>query len=85
MNLVMFLLWVLVGLLAGWLAGVVMKHGGYGLRRDSILGLVGSLVGGGIVWVAASPDAGMATGALVAFGGAAVLMVLQRKIWPAMA
>jgi uncharacterized membrane protein YeaQ/YmgE (transglycosylase-associated protein family) len=47
MNLVMFGLRVLVGLLAGWLAGVVMKRGGYGLRGDSTLGLVGSLVGGG--------------------------------------
>ena len=82
MNLVMFGLWVLVGLLAGWLAGVVMKRGGYGLTGDRILGLVGSLVTGGI-WVAASPDASMATVALVAFGGAAVLIVLQRKIWPA--
>ena len=82
MNLVMFGLWVLVGLLAGWLAGVVMKRGGYGLRGDSILGLAGSLVGGGI-WVTASPAASLATVALVAFGGAAVLIVLQRKIWPA--
>ena len=84
MNLVMFGLWVLVGLLAGWLAGVVMKRGGYGLRGDSILGLAGSLVGGGI-WVTASPAAGLAMVALVAFGGAAVLIVLQRKIWPAIA
>ena len=82
MNLVMFGLWVPVGLLAGWLAGVVMKRGGYGLTGDRILGLVGSLVTGGI-WVAASPAAGLAMVALVAFGGAAVLIVLQRKIWPA--
>ena len=86
MNLVIFALWVLVGLLAGWLAGVVMKHGGYGLRGDIPLGLVGSLVGGGIVWtLGASPEAGMVAAAGVAFVGAAIVIVLQRKIWPAIA
>ena len=40
--------WVVVGLLAGWLAGIVMKDGGYGLIRDLGLGLVGSVVGGWI-------------------------------------
>jgi uncharacterized membrane protein YeaQ/YmgE (transglycosylase-associated protein family) len=41
--------WVVVGLLAGWLAGFVMKGGGYGLFGDMVLGLVGSVVGGWIV------------------------------------
>lgn len=81
----MFVPWVLAGLLAGWLAGVAMKREGYGLRGDSILGLAGSLVGGGTVWLAVSPDAGMTTVALIAFGGAVVLIVLQRKTWPAIA
>ena len=86
MSLVIFVMWVLVGLLAGWLAGFVMKRGGYGLRWDIILGLGGSLVGGGIVWaLGASPEAGMVAVAVVAFAGAAILIVLQRKIWPAIA
>src|SRR5436190_452603 len=38
--------WVVVGLVAGWLAGVVMKGGGYGFIGDIIVGLVGALVGG---------------------------------------
>ena len=85
-NLVMLALWVLVGLLAGWLAEVVMKQGGYGKREDLLLGLVGSLVGGGIVWaLGASPEAGMVAAAGVAFVGAAIVIVLQRKIWPAIA
>ena len=85
-NLVMLALWVLVGQLAGWLARVVVKHGGYGMREDLFLGLVGSLVGGGIVWtLGASPDAGMVAAAGVAFVGAAIVIVLQRKIWPAIA
>jgi uncharacterized membrane protein YeaQ/YmgE (transglycosylase-associated protein family) len=84
-NLVMLALWVLVGLLAGWLARIVVKHGGYGMREDLFLGLVGSLVGGGIVWTLASPEAGMVAAAGVSFVGAAIVIVLQRKIWPAIA
>ena len=45
MNFVIFVTWVLVGVLAGLLAGLVMKRGGYGLKRDIILGLVGSIGG----------------------------------------
>jgi uncharacterized membrane protein YeaQ/YmgE (transglycosylase-associated protein family) len=37
--------WILLGLIAGWLAGLVMK-GGYGLLGNIILGIVGALVGG---------------------------------------
>lgn len=83
MSLVMFVMWVLVGLLAGGLAGFSMKGGGYGLRADVVLGLVGGLVGGAIFWVLGiAPEAGMVAVAIAAFGGAATLIVAQRKIWP---
>ena len=38
--------WIVVGLIAGWLAGLVMKGRGYGVVGDIILGVVGALVGG---------------------------------------
>lgn len=38
--------WLVVGLIAGWLAGMVMKGGGYGIVGDIILGIVGAIVGG---------------------------------------
>jgi uncharacterized membrane protein YeaQ/YmgE (transglycosylase-associated protein family) len=83
MSLVMFVLWVLAGLLAGWLAGFVMTRGGYGLRGDSLLGLVGSLVGSVIFrGLGISPEAGMVAVAIIAFAGAALVIVLQRKMWP---
>ena len=41
--------WVILGLLAGWLAGVIMPGKGYGIIGDLILGLVGALIGGFIV------------------------------------
>jgi uncharacterized membrane protein YeaQ/YmgE (transglycosylase-associated protein family) len=37
---------VVIGVLAGWIAGQLMKGGGYGLIADLILGLIGSIVGG---------------------------------------
>ncbi len=40
------LAWIVVGLIAGWLAGVIVKGGGYGIIGDIILGIVGALVGG---------------------------------------
>jgi uncharacterized membrane protein YeaQ/YmgE (transglycosylase-associated protein family) len=40
------LAWILLGLVAGWLAGQFMRGGGYGIIGDIILGIVGALVGG---------------------------------------
>ena len=41
-----FLAWIIVGLIAGWLAGQVMKGGGYGVLVDIVLGILGGVVGG---------------------------------------
>ena len=82
MNLEMFAMWVVVGLAAGWLAGYVMGNGGYGLKRDLILGLVGSIVGS---WLFSAlgfwPGAGLVALVVVAFIGAAIAIVAQRKLW----
>ena len=40
------LAWLVVGLIAGWLASMVMRGGGYGLIGDIIVGIVGALIGG---------------------------------------
>jgi len=62
-----------VGLIAGWLAGKVMKGGGYGVFADIILGLLGGLVGGWVfgawgIW----PGGGMIASILVALLGAVI-------------
>ena len=41
-----FITWIVVGLIAGWLAGQVMKGGGYGVIVDIILGILGGVLGG---------------------------------------
>jgi uncharacterized membrane protein YeaQ/YmgE (transglycosylase-associated protein family) len=79
----MFVTWVLVGVLAGVLAGLVVKRGGYGLKKDIILGLVGS-IGGSWIFRAVGmfPEAGIVAMGFVALFGAAIPIVAQRKLRP---
>src|SRR5207249_2838985 len=83
MSFAMFVTWVLVGVLAGVLAPLVMKRGGYGLKKDVILGLVGS-IGGSWIFRAAGvfPGTGIVAMAVVASVGAAIPIIAQRKFWP---
>ena len=81
MNVVM---WVLVAVLAGLVAGFVLKRGSYGRGWDIALGLIGSVVVSWLFqsqWV--SPDPGMVAVTLAAAVGAASLIVAQRTIFPA--
>ena len=76
-----FLAWVVVGLIAGWLAGQVMRGGGYGVLVDIILGLVGGIVGGWVfgllgIW----PGGGMIGSIVVAFVGAVILVGISRLL-----
>ena len=71
--------WAVAGLIAGGLAGSLIKPGGYGLLTDLILGLAGSLVGAVIFHaLAMSPEAGWLAMAVVAFLGAASMILGQR-------
>jgi len=82
MRLELLVMWVLVGLLAGWLAGFVMKGGGYGLIGDIALGLVGSLLGSWIFRIlGVATGAGLLTAVVVAFIGAVLVIGAQRVIW----
>jgi len=82
MSFTMFVTWVLAGVLAGMLAGLVMKRGGYGLKNDIIIGLVGSIGGSWIFRALVFPGAGIVAMVFVAFVGAAILIIAQRKIRP---
>ena len=78
----MFVSWVVAGLLAGWLAEIVMKDGGYGLIGDMVLGLVGSVVGGWIFWaLGVSAGGGLFPTVYVAFAAAVIVLVAQRQVW----
>lgn len=76
------LAWIIVGLIAGWLAGQIMKGSGYGLIGDLVLGLVGAIVGGwlfGLVAPAAEPS-GFIGSIVVATIGAVVLIFIVRAV-----
>jgi len=76
-----FLAWIVVGLIAGWLAGQVMKGGGYGMVADIILGLVGGLLGGWIFGkLGISAGNGMIGSIIVAFVGAVILVGITRLL-----
>ena len=73
--------WILVGLIAGWLTGKIMKGGGYGFFVDIILGIVGGLVGGYIARaIGISPAGGLIYTILIATAGAVLLVFLFRLI-----
>ena len=77
------LAWIVVGLIAGWLAGKVMNGGGFGLIGDIVVGVIGGLLGG---WIATTflHMGGMSginlPSILIAFLGAIVLLVLVRLL-----
>jgi len=75
------LIWfLLVGLIAGWLAGQVMKGGGYGVIGDMIVGVIGAFLGGWIFSMLGIGAGGLIGSIIVAFVGACVLIFLLRVI-----
>jgi uncharacterized membrane protein YeaQ/YmgE (transglycosylase-associated protein family) len=73
--------WLVVGLIAGWLAGVVMKGGGYGMVADIILGILGGLLGGWIFSnLGVGAGGGLIGGIVVAFIGAVILVAITRVL-----
>ena len=82
MSFVMFATWILVGVLAGVLAGLVMKRGGHGLKTDITLGLAGSISLSVLVRALIYAPTGMVPAAIIACLGAAIPVVVQRRFWP---
>ena len=76
------LIWfLLVGLIAGWLAGRVMRGGGYGVIGDIVVGVLGALFGGWLFrQLGLSTGGGLGWAILVSTVGAVVLIVLVRLI-----
>lgn len=76
-----FIAWIITGLIAGWLAGQVLKGGGYGVLVDIILGLLGGLLGGWLFGVLGIwHGGGMIGSIIVAFVGAVILVAITRAI-----
>jgi len=70
--------WLVVGLIAGWLAGVFMKGGGYGVIGDIVVGLIGALIGGLVCGLFVADYMGFWGSVFVAFLGACLLIAVVR-------
>ncbi len=75
------IVWLVVGAIAGWLAGMVVKGGGFGLIGDIIVGIVGALIAGWLL-----PQIGIVIGSGIigaiidAFIGAVILLIILRLL-----
>jgi uncharacterized membrane protein YeaQ/YmgE (transglycosylase-associated protein family) len=81
MDATAIIIWLIVGAIAGWLAGMVVKGGGYGLIGDIVVGIVGALIAGWLL-----PQIGIVIGGGIiaaiinAFIGAVILLLILRLI-----
>jgi len=75
-----FIWWIVVGLIAGWLAGKVMKGGGYGVLMDIVLGIAGGILGGWVFGLIGIHAGGMIGEIVVAFIGAVILVWITRLV-----
>ena len=75
------IIWLIVGGVAGWLAGMVVKGGGYGLIGDIVVGILGGLIAGWLL-----PQVGIVIGSGIiasiidAFIGAVILLIVLRLV-----
>ena len=75
------LYFLLIGLIAGWLAGLLVKGGGFGIVGDMVMGVLGAFLGGFLFnSLGLSAGGGMLGSILVATIGAIVLVLLLRLI-----
>lgn len=75
-----FISWIIVGLIAGWLAGLVVKGSGFGVLGNIVVGVIGGVLGGWIgsslLNIGAGVDGINIGSILVAFVGAVVLLLI---------
>ena len=76
-----FIWFILIGLVAGWLAGMLLKGGGFGVIGDIVVGVVGALLGGLLFGsLGVSAGGGLLGSIVVATIGAVVLIFILRLI-----
>ena len=75
--------WIVVGLIAGWLAGMVMKGSGFGLLGNIIIGIAGAILGGFIAsyfFKIGGVNGFNLTSIVIAFLGAVLIIIIARAI-----
>lgn len=77
MNIIIFLV---VGGISGWLAGVIMKGSGYGVIIDIVLGIIGGIVGGHVLGVLGITAGGLIGTIITCVLGAVIIIAILRLI-----
>lgn len=72
--------WLLIGLVAGWLAGVLVKGHGFGVLGDIVVGIIGAVLGGFLFGMLGVTPLGLLGSILTATFGAVVLLVLAKSL-----
>ena len=77
----MYLVWqIVIGILAGWLAGKIMRGKGYGVLIDLLLGIVGSMLGGLVFGMLGLVAYGLLGRIVVATAGAVMVIWIARRL-----
>jgi uncharacterized membrane protein YeaQ/YmgE (transglycosylase-associated protein family) len=80
MTLESLLIWLLIGAIAGWLAGVIVKGYGFGLLGNIAIGIVGAAIGGWVFGALGIITVGFLGAIIGATVGAVILLFLIRLI-----
>ncbi len=72
--------WLVVGLIAGFLASLVMRGGGYGIVGDIVIGIVGAIIGGFLASLVGIGAGGLIGTIIIAFIGACILIAILRAV-----
>jgi uncharacterized membrane protein YeaQ/YmgE (transglycosylase-associated protein family) len=81
MSIETLLIWLVIGAIAGWIAGAIVKGGGFGLIGDIVVGIIGAFIGGWLAGVLGIHiGGGILATIITATCGAIVLLLLVRLI-----
>jgi uncharacterized membrane protein YeaQ/YmgE (transglycosylase-associated protein family) len=75
------IIWLIVGAIAGWLAGMVVKGGGFGLIGDIVVGIIGAVIAGWLLpRIGIVLGVGFIAAVIDAFIGAVILLIVLRLV-----
>ncbi|WP_260449843.1 GlsB/YeaQ/YmgE family stress response membrane protein [Burkholderia contaminans] len=72
------IIWLVIGAIAGWLAGVLVKGGGFGLLVDIVVGILGAVIGGWLAGLLGIGFSGILGSIVIALIGAVILLLVIR-------
>ena len=75
-----FVIWIIGGIIAGWLTGLIMKGKGFGLVGDLLVGLVGGLLGGWLAGMVGLTPTNWIGQIVVAVVGGVILVAIIRAV-----